>query len=283
MTSISTSPDELTLASGYRLNDGREIPVLGLGMWNLGSGRAAEDAVRAALGVGYRLFDTAKLYANERALGAAIRSDGVPRERVFVTTKLWNDDHGYEAALGAFDRSLGELGLDYVDLYLIHWPGGKKRSESWRALETIHQRGLARSIGVSNYTIRHLEEVLAESRVVPAVNQVEFHPFLYQKELLEFCGRHGIVVEAYSPLTKGRRLHDPVIQEVAAKVGRTPAQVLLRWCLQHGLVVIPKSSRSERIEENARVFDFSLSPADMARLDDLDERRHTSWNPDSVP
>lgn len=273
----------LALASRYRLNDGHAIPALGLGMWNLGSGNAAEAAVRDALDAGYRLFDTAKLYGNERELGAAVRASGVRRDQVFVTTKLWNDDHGYEPALRAFDGSRAALGLDYVDLYLIHWPRGRERSQSWRALEEIRKRGGARSIGVSNYTIRHLEELLAESEVVPAVNQVEFHPFLFQRELLEFCTRHGILVEAYSPLTKGRRLQAPTIRELAAKVERTPAQVLIRWSLQHGLVVIPKSQRPERIRENARVFDFSLSPADMARLDGLDERSHTSWNPDTVP
>lgn len=273
----------LSLSSRIRLNDGREMPVLGLGMWNLSPGREAEAAVAHALRVGYRHFDTAKLYGNERDLGAAILGNDVPRDQIFVTTKLWNDDHGRDRAARAFDQSLATLGLEYVDLYLIHWPEGGQRSESWRALQEIAQGGRARSIGVSNYAIRHLEEVLAESEVVPAVDQVEFHPFLYRRELLDFCTRHGIVVEAYSPLTKGRRLHDPTVQEVAAKVRRTPAQVLIRWSLQHGLVVIPKSSRPERIEENARVFDFSLSPADMARLDGLDEGGHGSWNPNRIP
>lgn len=271
----------LRLASRVRLNDGHEMPVIGLGMWNLRSGPEAQTAVRHALEVGYRHFDTAKLYGNERDLGAAMLGNGVPRDQVFVTTKLWNSDHGREPAVRAFEHSLAELGLGYVDLYLIHWPEAR-RSDSWRALQEIQGGGRAKSIGVSNYTIRHLEDLLAESEVVPAVNQVEFHPFLYQRALLDFCQRHGIVLEAYSPLTKGRRLQDPVIAEVAAKVGRTPAQVLLRWSLQHGLVVIPKSSRPERIEENAQVFDFSLSPADMARLDGLDEGHHTSWNPESA-
>ena len=262
---------DLTLSSRYRLNDGREIPVLGLGMWELGRGRAAVRAVRDALEVGYRLFDTAKAYGNERELGDAVRSDGVPRDRIYVTTKLWNDDHGYEPALRAFDRSLGELGLDYVDLYLIHWPGPGLRSETWKALQQVQADGRARSIGVSNYTIRHLEELLAESPVVPAVNQIEVSPFLYRADLLDFCRRHGIVVEAYSPLTRGRRLRDPRLREMGAKYGRTPAQILIRWALQHGLVVIPKSSRRKRQEENARVFDFELSPPDMAWLDGLGE------------
>lgn len=276
------APRDLAVSSGYALNDGQRMPTLGLGMWQLGSGRNAERAVRHALGVGYRLFDTAKLYGNERELGAAVRASGLPREQVFVTTKLWNDDHGYAPALRAFDRSVKGLGLGYVDLYLIHWPVSVRRAESWTALERIHGDGRARSIGVSNYTISHLEELLAESSVVPAVNQVEFSPFLYQADLLHFCRRHGIAVEAYSPLAKGRRLRDPSLQELGAKYGRSPAQILIRWALQHGLVVIPKASRPEHIEENARVFDFSLSPADMGRLDDLDAHQRTSWNPETV-
>lgn len=240
----------------------------------------AEGAVLHALRSGYRLFDTARLYENEVELGRAIRAGGIPREEVFITTKLWNDDHGYQRALRAFDRSFRGLNVGYVDLYLIHWPVGGLRSESWKALQDIQRSGRARSIGVSNYTVRHLEELLAKSSAIPAVDQVEFHPWLYQEELLEFCAKQGIVVEAYSPLTKGRRLRDPALMELAAKYGRSPAQVLIRWSLQHGLVVIPKSSRPERIGENARVFDFSLSSADMARLDDFNEDDHTSWNPD---
>lgn len=276
-------PERLSLDSRYRLNDGHEIPVLGLGMWDLGRGRSAIRAVQEAMDVGYRLFDTAKAYGNERELGDAIRSNGVPRDGIFVTTKLWNDDHGYEPALRAFDRSLAQLGTGHVDLYLIHWPASGRRSETWKALERIHEDGRARSIGVSNYTIRHLEELLAESSVVPSVDQVEFNPFLYQADLLDFCRRHGIVVEAYSPLTRGRRLRDPRLVEMGAKHGRTPAQILIRWALQHGLVVIPKSSRRKRQEENARVFDFALSPADMAALDGLNEDLHMGWNPATFP
>jgi diketogulonate reductase-like aldo/keto reductase len=273
----------LSLQSRIPLNDGRKIPVLGLGVWQAAPGKETRRAVGYALEIGYRLFDTAKLYGNERDVGAAVRESGIPREEIFVTTKLWNDDHGYEAGLRAFERSRKELGLDYVDLYLIHWPVPRLRHESWKALLKLKEDGLARSIGVSNYTTRHLEELLPASPIPPAVNQVEFHPFLYQRELLEFCRSHQIQLEAYSPLARGRRLDHPVIREVAARYARTPAQVLIRWSLQHGLVVIPKSSRPERIRENAAVFDFDLKSEDLARLDTLDERSHVAWNPDDLP
>jgi len=273
----------LSLGSRVTLNDGNKMPVLGLGMWQAGSGKETRKAVAYALQIGYRLFDTAKLYGNERDLGVAVRESGIPREEIFVTTKLWNNDHGYESALRAFEKSRRELGLESVDLYLIHWPVPGLRHESWKALLKIHDQGLARSIGVSNYTIRHLEELLPASPIPPAVNQVEFHPFLYQKELLEFCVRHTIQLEAYSPLTRGHRLNHPVITQVAAKYARTPAQVLIRWSLQHGLVVIPKSIRPDRIQENAAVFDFELKREDMERLDSLDESSRVAWNPEDLP
>jgi diketogulonate reductase-like aldo/keto reductase len=271
---------DLTLDARWPLNDGHAIPILGLGVFQIPEGQGTQGAVRTALDAGYRLIDTARLYGNERDVGTAVRQAAVPREDVVVTTKLWNSDHGYERALRAFEDSRAELGVAHVDLYLIHWPVPRLRADSWRALETLRDRGLVRSIGVSNYTIGHLEELLRTSSVVPAVNQVEFSPFLYQKDLLDTCRRHGIVLEAYSPLTKGRRLGDPSLVEIAAKVGRTPAQTALRWALQHGVVVIPKSARSDRIRENARLFDFSLSPKDMATLDSLGEGYRTSWNPE---
>jgi diketogulonate reductase-like aldo/keto reductase len=273
----------LTFGSRVTLNNGNTMPVLGLGMWQAGSGKQTRKAVATALEIGYRLFDTAKLYGNESDLGTAIRESVIPREEIFVTTKLWNNDQGYESALRAFEKSRRELGLDYVDLYLIHWPVPGLRQESWKALLKIRDEGLARSIGVSNYTIRHLEELLRSTPDSPAANQVEFHPFLYQKELLEFCVSKKIQLEAYSPLTRGHRLDHPVISQIAARHGRTPAQVLIRWSLQHGLVVIPKSIRPERIRENAAVFDFQLSPDDMKRLDSLDESSHVAWDPEDLP
>lgn len=273
----------LTLQSRIALNDGAKMPALGLGVWQAGAGKETRRAVGSALEVGYRLIDTAKMYGNEGDVGAAVRESGIPREEIFVTTKLWNDDHGYEAALRAFEGSRKELGLEYVDLYLIHWPVPGWRNETWKALVKLHGEGVVRSIGVSNYTIRHLEELLPTSSIPPAVDQVEFHPFLYQRELLEFCRGRKVQLEAYSPLVRGRRLKDPVIRAIAAQYGRTPAQVLIRWSLQHGLVVIPKSVRPERIQENARVFDFELKREDMDRLDALDERSHVAWNPDDLP
>ncbi|MGI0149245.1 MAG: aldo/keto reductase [Thermoplasmata archaeon] len=273
----------LSLASRIPLNDGTKVPVLGLGVWQTAPGKETRRAVGYALEIGYRLIDTAKLYGNEGDVGAAVGESGIPREEIVVTTKLWNNDHGYEAALRAFERSRRELGLDYVDLYLIHWPVPRQRHESWKALLRLKEEGLARSIGVSNYTIRHLQELLPASPVPPSVNQVEFHPFLYQRELLEFCRSQGIQLEAYSPLARGRRLDHPVIREIAAQYARSPAQILIRWSLQHGLVVIPKSARPERIRENAAVFDFELKPKDVQRLDALDERSHVAWNPDDLP
>ena len=273
----------LTLQSRVTLNDGTKMPVLGLGVWQAAAGKETRKAVSTALEAGYRLIDTAKMYGNERDVGIAVRESGIPREEIFVTTKLWNSDHGIEAALQAFEGSRRELGLEYVDLYLIHWPVPRLRQESWKALLKLREQGVARSIGVSNYMIPHLEELLPASPIPPSVNQVEFHPFLYQKELLEYCRAHRIQLEAYSPLARGQRLKHRVIREIAAKYGRTPAQILIRWSLQHGLVVIPKSVRPERIRENADVFGFELEDEAMTRLDALDERSHVAWNPEDLP
>ena len=226
-----------------RLNDGVEIPRLGLGVYQIPEGKATEQAVGYALECGYRLIDTASLYGNEGGVGKAVRQSKIPREEVFVTTKLWNTDHGYEATLAACEKSLRRLGLPYVDLYLIHWPFPGLRMDSWRAMERLQKEGKCRSIGVSNYMVSHLEEHFAEATVPPSVNQVEFSPFLYQKDLLAYCQKRKVSFEAYSPLTKGHRLGDPTIQSMARQLGRTPAQILLRWGLQHGCIVIPKSSR----------------------------------------
>lgn len=274
---------DLTISSTRRLSSGVEIPILGLGVYQIPQGRATEEAVKFALGIGYRHIDTASLYGNEEGVGRAVRESGVPREDVFVTTKLWNSDQGYDSAMRAFEASRRRLGLDYLDLYLIHWPVPERREESWRALIELQRRGACRSIGVSNYTVRHLEEVLAGSGVVPDIDQVEFNPFLYQKELLGFCEGSKIQLEAYSPLTRGHRLRHPLVAEVARRCSKSPAQVLVRWSLQHGLVAIPKSSRPERIRENSEVFDFEISDSDMARLDALGEDLHTDWDPTDAP
>ena len=261
------------------LSSGAEIPQVGLGVWQSPRGASTRNAVLAALRVGYRHVDTARIYGNEADVGAAVRDSGIARAEIFVTTKLWNDDQGYDSALRAFDASLERLGLDYVDLYLIHWPVAGKRLESWRALERLHDEKRARAIGVSNFLEPHLLELLRTAKHVPDVNQIELTPFLQRRETRALCQEHGIVVEAYSPLTRGRRLGHPVVAGVAQRVGRTPAQVLLRWGLQHGHVVLPKSTRPERIAENGALFDFALDAESMSALDALEENLTTGWNP----
>ena len=276
---------ELTIETNLTLNDGRLIPQLGLGVWQTRAGAACETAVLAALEAGYRHIDTAAMYGNEESVGAAVRTSGIPRENIFVTTKLWNSDHGNPER--ALETSLRKLKMDYVDLYLIHYPV-RERRRSWRALEALRVGGKARSIGVSNFTIRHLNELLAETKTVPAVNQVEFHPYLYQRDLLDFCAGRGIALEAYSPLTKGERLKDPKLVAVATKysksgAGKSTAQILIRWALQHGLIVIPKSANRKRIFENADVFDFEISAANMQLLDGFNENLRTCWDPTDAP
>ena len=273
----------MDISSTVTLHNGVEMPRLGLGVWRAASGREVQDALRWAFEAGYRHVDTARLYGNERDVGKVLRESGLPREQVFITTKLQNRDHGYVRAARALDESLRDLGLDHVDLYLVHWPVEGLRLESWRALEEALASGKARAVGVSNYLPRHLDELLAASDVAPAVDQVEFSPYLHQRALLGYCRARGIRLEAYSPLTRGRRLGDPPLVEVAAAHGKTPAQVLIRWALQHDLVVIPKSVTRERIYENADVFDFALTPEDMARLDALDAGEHQAWDPTHAP
>ncbi len=272
---------ELSLSSTIALNNGVRIPVLGLGTFKVPNDQVYH-VVRQALDLGYRHIDTATYYNNEEGVGRAIRESGVPREEIFVTTKLWDTDHGKKEALAAFARSLELLGMDHVDLYLVHWPRGE-RHETWRAMERILEEGGARAVGVSNYTVRHLEETIGRSPVVPAVDQVEFSPFLYQKELLSYCRSRGVVLEAHSPLARGSRLNDPRLLELARKYERTPAQMMLRWVVQKGMVVIPKSVHRERLVENAAVFDFSLSAEDERYMDSFHEGLHMTWNPDTIP
>jgi len=272
-----------SIRSTVKLRNGVEMPILGLGVWQSAPGDETRRAVAAALAAGYRHVDTARAYRNEADVGAAIRESGVPRGEVFVTTKLWNADHGYDKALRAVDKSLESLGLEQVDLYLVHWPVEGLRRETWRAMEKILADGKARAVGVSNYTIRHLDELLGHAKVPPAVDQVEFSPFLFQRGLLEHCRRSGVQLEAYGPLVRGHKMEHPVLAELARKHARTPAQVLLRWGIQHEVVVIPKSVRPERIRENADPFGFALDAGDMAALDGLDEGYRTSWDPTEVP
>lgn len=262
------------------LNDGRAIPQLGLGVYKIGDDEAAR-AVAVALEAGYRHVDTATLYGNERGVGQGIRASGIPREQVFVTTKVWNDDHGFDETLEAFDRSLDLLGTDYVDLYLVHWPvpSRDRYVDTYRALERIRQEGRARSIGVSNFAIEHLERLLDETEVVPVINQVELHPRLPQDELRAFDAAQGILTQAWSPLARGRLLEEPVLADIAAKHGVSPAQVVLRWHVQLGVVVIPKSVTPERIRANLDVFGFELDADDLAGIRTLATGERTGRDP----
>ena len=253
------------------LADGNQIPVLGIGVWQVPNGPIAVNAVRWALDFGYRHIDTAQVYGNEESVGRALRESGVPRNQVFITTKF-NPSRKDPAAEAA--RSLQRLGTDYVDLYLVHWPqGGATRA--WQGMLRARELGYARSVGVSNFGLRELDQVLAAAPAAPAVDQVQLSPFEYRRGLLDQAHQRNIVVEAYSPLGTGRHLANLTVQHIAASLGRTPAQVLLRWCVQRDLVVITKSTHRERIEENAQIFDFTLSDEDMAALDALDRTNGT--------
>jgi diketogulonate reductase-like aldo/keto reductase len=248
------------------LADGTDMPLLGLGVWQVPNGRECEDAVRWALEAGYRHIDTAQAYGNEESVGRALRDSGVPREDVFLTTKFFprHDDPEAEA-----ERSLKRLGVDQVDLYIIHWPQGGA-TWAWPGMERARECGLTRAIGVSNFSAEELAEVMEIATSPPLVNQVQFSPFEYRRGLAEACATHGVAVVAYSPLGTGRHLRGSEVTEIAERVGRTPAQVLLRWCLQRDVIVIPKSTHRERIEENAQIFDFELSTEDVTTLDRLD-------------
>jgi diketogulonate reductase-like aldo/keto reductase len=267
------------------LNTDLKIPAIGFGTWQIENHNEAQEAVKIALDVGYRLIDTAKVYGNEEGVGKGIKESGLDRSDIFITTKLWNGDQGYDSALKAFDESLKRLGLEYLDLYLIHWPATDKRAESWKALQKIYAEGLAKNIGVSNYTVRHLQELLSGSKVVPAVNQIEFHPFIYndQKEVLEFCKEKGIIIEAYSPLARAKDLNNTTLHAVAERHGKTIAQIMLRWAIQHGTVPIPKSTNAGRIKENFNVFDFELAEEEMQSINRLSSGNHVTWDPTNLP
>lgn len=257
------------------LHNGVEMPWFGIGVFKVEEGAELVNAVKTALVHGYRSVDTAAIYGNEEGVGEGIRQGlqeaGLKREDIFVTSKVWNADLGYEETLKAFDTSLEKLGLDYLDLYLIHWPVEGKYIDAWRALETLYRDGRIKAIGVSNFQIDHLKHLMKETEIKPMINQVEYHPRLTQKELLAFCTEQGIQLEAWSPLMQGQLLDHPVLQEIAEKYGKSAAQVILRWDLQNGVITIPKSTKKHRIEENANVFDFELSADDMKRIDDLNE------------
>lgn len=252
------------------------LPQIGFGTWQLAEGKEAEESVSAAIAAGYKLLDTAKIYGNENSVGQAIEQSK-QRDELIVTTKLWVGDMGYQSALDAFSASLSRLDLEYVDLYLVHWPGRstKVRQDSWRALEEIHQSGKAKHIGVSNYQVEHLEEMLGYAKTKPAVNQIEFHPFIYEKQrpILEFCKQEGIALEAYSPLAQAGKLKDATLVEIGHKHNKTPAQVMLRWAIQHSATPIPRSSNVGRIKQNLEVFDFELDDDDMRKINRLSTGR----------
>lgn len=270
-TSTQPNTQSVNISSSVTLNDGVEIPIYGLGVYLAGSGEETRNAVLWALENGYRQIDTAARYMNEESVGEAIRQSRIPREDIFVVTKLYDTDHGYDETLAAFNKSLGKLGMEYVDLYLMHSPLPDKIVPSWNAMVKLQQQGLIRSIGVSNFGIHHLEELKQHSTVIPSVNQIEVHPFLQENDLVNYCKKMSIAVQAYSPLTRGEKLAHPTLKSIANKHSKTPAQVLLRWCIQKGYVCIPKSSQSSRIVENANIFDFNLPQEDMNTLDGLEE------------
>lgn len=272
----------LDITSTVSLGGGVDMPRLGLGVFQSEPGAETENAVRWALEAGYRHIDTASLYANESDVGAGIQASGVPRSDVFVTTKVWNTDQGYDRTLAAFDRSLAELGMDHVDLYLVHWPMPEQglATETWRALEMIHRDGRARAIGVSNFEPHHLEPLAAAAEVMPVINQVELHPYLQQRHLQDYCREHNIVLEAWSPLAKGEVVGDSVLNEIGRRYNKSAVQVTVRWMLQAGIVTIPKSVKRERIVANADVYDFELAPEDIAAIEGLDRNGRTGPHPD---
>ncbi len=269
------------LQSTTKLANGVEMPWFGLGVFKVEDGQQVIDSVKWAINAGYKSIDTAKIYENEEGVGQAIKEAGVTREDLFITTKVWNADQGYESTLEAFETSLNKLGLDYLDLYLIHWPVEGKYKDTWRALEKLYKDGKVKAIGVSNFQIHHLEDLMKDAEIKPMVNQVELHPLLTQVELRDFCKKNDIQIEAWSPLAQGELLDNAVLKEIADKHGKSTAQVILRWDLQSEIVTIPKSIKEHRIVENASIFDFELSQEDMAKINELNKNHRVGPDPDN--
>ncbi|GAB4042136.1 aldo/keto reductase [Spirosoma litoris] len=264
------------------LNNGIEMPLLGLGVYAPSQANEVQQAIEWALEAGCRLIDTASAYGNEREVANAIRSSGIPRSDIFITTKVWNEDQGYTKTLRAFNRSLERLGLDVVDLYLIHWPIKQHRHETWRALEKIYSDGRARAIGVSNHYPAHLDELLSEARIIPAVNQFELSPYSYVPEVLDYCREKNIQPEGYAPLVRGEKSNDPKLLALAEKYGKSTYQLLIRWSLQHNVVTIPKSVKRNRIQENFDVWDFVISDEDMALMDTFYDNTRIADDPREI-
>ncbi|WP_210364758.1 aldo/keto reductase [Bacillus sp. REN3] len=262
------------------LHNGVKMPWFGLGVFKVQEGSEVIESAKAAIKNGYKSIDTAAVYKNEEGVGLAIKESDVPRQELFITTKVWNSDQGYESALKAFETSMEKLGLDYLDLYLIHWPVEGKYKDTWKALEKLYRDGRVRAIGVSNFHVHHLKNLMADAEIKPMVNQVEYHPHLSQTELLAFCKEEGIQLEAWSPLKQGELLSEPAIVAIAEKHKKTPAQIILRWDLQNGVVTIPKSVKEHRIIENADIFDFELSAEDMEKLNSLNKNERVGPDPD---
>ena len=273
---------ELNLQSKKTLANGVEMPRLGLGVYKMTEPAEAVEAMTAALGAGYLAIDTASLYGNEVQVGEAVRASGVKREDLFITSKVWNTDQGYDETLRAFEKTLENLKMDYLDLYLTHWPVEGKFTDTYRAIERLFEEKLIRVPGVSNHHRHHLEAVFAKANVKPMVNQIELHPYLSQEPLREFCQEEKIAVTAWSPLARGKLLEEPVVKRIAESHGKAPAQVVIRWHLQHDIIVIPKSVRPERVRSNADVFDFTLSDEDMQQLDALNRNERTGKDPDNM-
>ncbi|MDP9700863.1 MULTISPECIES: aldo/keto reductase [Paenibacillus] len=263
------------------LNNGVKMPWLGFGVFKVKDGDEVVSAVKTAIEAGYRSIDTAKVYNNESGVAQGIRESGIAREDLFITTKVWNSDQGYESTLAAFEESMQRLELEYLDLYLIHWPVKGKYKDTWRALEKLYKEGRVRAIGVSNFQTHHLEDLLMDATIKPAVNQVELHPLLTQKELRDYCSTHEIQIEAWSPLGQGNLMEHPLLQDIAAKYGKSPAQVILRWDLQNGIVTIPKSVTPERIHANTELYDFELTAEEIEQINGLNEHKRFGSDPDN--
>ena len=270
-----------SLQDTIKLHNGLEMPMVGLGVWQMKDADEAKNAVKSAIAAGYRSIDTAAVYENEESVGLGVKESSVPREELFITSKVWNADQGYDSTLKAFEESLKRLDMDYLDLYLIHWPVEGKYNDTWKAMERLYSEGVVKSIGVSNFHQHHLEDLMANGKEKPVVNQVETHPRLNQAALKAFCKEQGIALEAWSPLGQGKLLNEEILKQLGEKYNKSAAQVILRWHLQNGTIIIPKSVHEKRIKENADLFDFELSTDDMSKVDELNHDERFGPNPDT--